>query len=67
MNFRLKQSAGWMAMVLVFMFAWAAKPACAQEFRGTLSGTVTDPTGAVIPGAAVVAVETHTGTTNRTT
>ena len=67
MNFRLKQSAGWMAMALVFMFAWAAKPACAQEFRGTLSGTVTDPTGAVIPGAAVVAVETHTGTTNRTT
>lgn len=27
----------------------------AQEYRGTISGTVTDPTGAVIPGAEVVA------------
>lgn len=27
----------------------------AQEYRGTLSGTVTDPTGAVVPNAAVTA------------
>ncbi len=27
----------------------------AQEYRGTLSGTVSDPSGAVIPGAAVTA------------
>ncbi len=27
----------------------------AQEFRGTISGTVTDQTGAVVPGAKVVA------------
>jgi len=27
----------------------------AQEYRGTLSGTVTDPSGAVIPGAVVTA------------
>ncbi len=27
----------------------------AQEYRGTLSGTVTDPTGAVIPGASITA------------
>ena len=27
----------------------------AQEYRGTLSGTVTDPSGAVIPGASVMA------------
>jgi hypothetical protein len=33
-----------------------------QEFRGTISGVVTDPTGSVIPGAKVVVTETHTGT-----
>ncbi len=38
----------------------------AQEFRGTLSGAVNDPTGAAIPGAAVTVREIHTGTVNRT-
>jgi hypothetical protein len=33
-----------------------------QEFRGTLSGSVTDPTGAVIAGAKVTITETQTGT-----
>jgi hypothetical protein len=32
-------------------FAWA------QEFRGTISGTLTDPSGAVIPGAVVLVRE----------
>ncbi len=40
--------------------------ASAQEFRGTISGTVVDPTGAAIPGAAVVIRETNTGTINNT-
>lgn len=38
----------------------------AQEFRATISGAVTDPTGAVVPGASVVAKEIHTGTVNQT-
>ncbi len=42
--------------------AIAMIPAFAQEFRGTLSGVVTDSTGALIPGAKVVVTETHTGT-----
>lgn len=33
----------------------------AQEFRSTLSGRVTDATGATVPGAKVVATETNTG------
>src|SRR5580692_11050874 len=38
----------------------------AQEFRGTISGQVTDPTGAVIPEANVSVKEINTGTTNQT-
>jgi hypothetical protein len=40
----------------------------AQEYRGTLSGTVTDPSGAVIPGAAVTAKsaeQTYTAKSDR--
>jgi hypothetical protein len=45
----------------------AAGVAKAQEFRGTISGAVTDPTGAVVPGASVEVRETQTGTLNKTT
>lgn len=34
---------------------------CAQEFRGTISGAVTDVSGAAIPKVKVVALETRTG------
>ena len=34
----------------------------AQEFRGSINGTVSDPTGAMIAGAKVTVTETHTGT-----
>jgi hypothetical protein len=37
-----------------------ALSAPAQEFRGTLSGHVTDPSGALIPNASVVAVNNDT-------
>ncbi|HXI42413.1 MAG TPA: carboxypeptidase-like regulatory domain-containing protein, partial [Bryobacteraceae bacterium] len=33
----------------------------AQEITGNISGTVTDPSGSVIPGAAVTATNTGTG------
>ncbi|HVF29488.1 MAG TPA: carboxypeptidase regulatory-like domain-containing protein [Pyrinomonadaceae bacterium] len=32
----------------------------AQEFRGTIAGTITDPNGAVVPGAAVTVKNTET-------
>src|ERR1700759_4184283 len=38
----------------------------AQEFRGAISGAVTDPSGAVVPGAQIVVKETQTGTINKT-
>lgn len=36
-------------------------PAMGQTFRGAINGTVTDPSGAVIPGAQVKAVDKATG------
>lgn len=35
---------------------------CGQEFRGTIGGVVSDPTGAPIQGATVTVTEVHTGT-----
>jgi hypothetical protein len=49
------------AMIAVAVSAMMI-PVVAQEFRATLSGTVDDATGAHVPGAKVVVVETHTGT-----
>src|ERR1035438_4767904 len=36
----------------------------AQEFRGTLSGTVTDPSGSAIAAAKLTVTEINTGTKN---
>src|SRR5882757_4655625 len=44
-------------LLLLFTALHAAEP------TGTLAGTVTDPTGAVIAGAKVVATNTQTGLT----
>ena len=41
--------------------------AFAQEFRATVSGAVTDPTGAVVPGAKIEVKEVQSGTISRTT
>ncbi len=38
----------------------------AQTFRGGINGIVTDPSGAVVPGAAVEAVDTATGASHKT-
>ena len=43
-----------------------AGTAFAQAGRGGISGTVTDPTGAVVPGAKVVLVDHATGARQRT-
>ncbi len=49
MNQRVKQSYWRVALLLLL----SAITAGAQEFRGSLTGRVTDPTGAALPGAAV--------------
>ena len=40
-------------MVAAVILLGASQPALAQSDRGTITGTVTDPTGAVVPNAAV--------------
>jgi hypothetical protein len=54
--------------LLAFAFAIAIQPAflVAQSGVGTLTGIVTDPSGAAIPGCQVSAVNTDTGVISRT-
>ncbi|HXN96559.1 MAG TPA: carboxypeptidase-like regulatory domain-containing protein, partial [Candidatus Acidoferrales bacterium] len=47
-----------LAILVVLSFAVAAN---AQTFRGAINGTVTDPSGALVPNAAVKATENSTG------
>src|SRR5216117_3673434 len=47
-------------MVLAFVVL-AATSLIAQTFRGTILGTVTDPSGAVVAGAKVTAKNVNTG------
>src|SRR6266403_2746711 len=50
-------------ILVVLSFAVAAN---AQTFRGAINGTVTDPSGGVVPNAAVKATETATGIDHNT-
>jgi hypothetical protein len=63
MRFFVKAVRSVMMLSLTFVLCVSMR---AQEFRATISGAVTDPTGATVPGAIVVVKEIHTGTTNHT-
>jgi hypothetical protein len=49
------------ALVALLLALAAAAPAFAQSDRGTITGTVTDPTGAVVPNAKITATSLDTG------
>lgn len=53
--------------VFVLILGSFALTASAQEFRGTISGTVTDPNGAIIPGATVAVKNVDTNVTSTVT
>jgi hypothetical protein len=54
-------------LLLVFAVLIAAPMASqAQTFRGSINGAVTDPSGAVVTGAIVEAVDTATGVSHKT-
>ena len=54
-------------LVCVVLFALGSVGVSAQDTRGTISGTVTDPQGGVLPGVAVTVANTGTGTSTRLT
>ena len=52
--------------LIATLCSWLLCTAVAQENTGSISGTVQDPTGAVIPNAAVVLTDIHVvGSTGR--
>jgi outer membrane receptor protein involved in Fe transport len=61
----IRRSLGFFTMVLGLMAAMIALPLRAQVETGQLAGTVTDPTGAVVPGAAVHVTNAATGATRQ--
>src|SRR5580700_584138 len=54
------------AGAIAILLALVALSGQAQTFRGAISGTVTDPSGAVVPSAQVKATETSTGIDHNT-
>jgi Carboxypeptidase regulatory-like domain/TonB dependent receptor len=66
MVYRLTRSVS--SSVLLAMAILVALPGIglAQTFRGGISGTITDQSGAVVPGAQITALETATNTTYKT-
>ena len=55
------------ATIVVLIFALCGVSAHAQETRGRVQGTVTDPSHAAIPGAKVTLTNTNTGIARSTT
>ena len=53
--------------VALYALVLIALPASAQTFRGSINGTVTDPSGASVAGATVKATETATNIDHTTT
>ena len=55
----------WLGSILLLVSLWAcvSLTASAQTIVGSISGVVSDPTGAVVPGAKVVLTDTNKGYT----
>lgn len=58
---------GFFSLFVLFAFAMVSVPVLAQSIQGSILGTVTDPTGAVIPGATIKITDMGTGITQTVT
>lgn len=63
--FFFRSFAGGAALLLALAFSLPFA-ATAQTFRGAINGTITDQSGAGVPGASVEAVDTATGASHKT-
>ena len=66
-TWRRRAFAGAAFILAVVLLALCSTPASAQVDQGTINGTVTDPTGAVVPNAKVTLTDIHTGLVLNTT
>src|ERR1700678_2812345 len=62
----LARSRGWVVGVTLFTLLLAGLPAVAQLDTGSISGTVTDPSGSAVKDVAITAKEASSGTTYKT-
>jgi hypothetical protein len=62
---RIGSSRDWLlvSLLLVCLVGFFSAPAWAQVVTGSITGVVTDPTGAVVPGAKVVLTDVNKGYT----
>ena len=53
----------WLGSLLLLVSLWAcvSLPASAQTIQGSMTGVVSDPTGAVVPGAKIILTDTAKG------
>ena len=65
-SLKLKSSSVYTVVRLFLVLAFAATPALAQ-YRASIQGTVTDPQGALIPGATLTLTDTVNGHTQSAT
>jgi hypothetical protein len=63
----MKRSLRWRVPTLIFCVLASALVCLGQESRATLTGHVSDPNGAVVPGAAVIVKNNQTSLETRTT
>src|ERR1700744_609599 len=56
----------WMVGIVLLALLLAGLPAMAQLDTGSISGTITDPSGSMVAGAQITATEMATGTTYST-
>ncbi len=59
----VKKIAALVVGILVFVGCVSSRHVCAQQFYGTITGTVTDPTGAVVANASVKVTNVDTNVT----
>ncbi len=66
MSFHRNRSVFTLVLIVLALLFTVHSGAFAQTFRGAISGTVTDQSGAVVPGASVTAIESSTNTAYKT-